>query len=179
MKYILFLLTLVLSSSAHAQTNTNKEATLKSALLEQLRSSHNQKDWFVSVNDALAGLTPEQASWKDTSGNHSIGQLANHLLFWDTDQLARFKGEEPPKYGGKNDETFNNFDSKNWPAIVKQLDAVLTELEKAVEAADDKKIREWAPALLGHVAAHNAYHVGQIIYVRRLQGSWNPENGVK
>ena len=27
--------------------------------------------------------------------------------------------------------------------------------------------------------AHYAYHTGQILYVRKLQGSWNPDNGVK
>jgi len=177
MKYFLILLALSLPFSSHAQTKT--EPNLKSIVLAQLRNTHNQKDWFVTINDAIAGLTPEQVTWKDSGGNHSIGELANHLLFWDTDQLARFKGEEPPKYGGKNDETFTNFDAKNWAATVKQIDTVLTELEKAVEAADDKKIQAWAPALLAHVAEHNAYHTGQIICVRKLQGSWNPENGVK
>lgn len=33
--------------------------------------------------------------------------------------------------------------------------------------------------LIAHVCAHNAYHVGQIIYVRKLQGVWDPEKGVK
>jgi hypothetical protein len=54
----------------------------------------------------------------------------------------------------------------------------MTELEKVVEAADDKKLAEWA-STIAHIGAHNAYHIGQIIYVRKEQGSWNPENGVK
>ena len=29
------------------------------------------------------------------------------------------------------------------------------------------------------VADHNAYHLGQIIYVRKLQGAWDPGKGVK
>ena len=37
---------------------TQKVPTLKSILLEQLRTTHNQKDWFVPVNVALEGLTP-------------------------------------------------------------------------------------------------------------------------
>src|ERR1700756_1667610 len=103
--------------------------TLKSILLEQLRSTHTQAEWFVPANTAVEGLTAEQASWTDGKGNHSVGQLANHLIFWNTEQLAKFKGEPPPKYSGNNDETFNNFDSKNWPATVKQLDQVLTDWE--------------------------------------------------
>jgi uncharacterized damage-inducible protein DinB len=55
---------------------------------------------------------------------------------------------------------------------------VMTAWEKAVESADDAKIQKFA-SLIAHVGTHNAYHIGQIIYIRRLQGSWNPENGVK
>jgi hypothetical protein len=33
--------------------------------------------------------------------------------------------------------------------------------------------------LIAHAGAHNAYHIGQILYVRRLQGSWDPAKGVK
>jgi hypothetical protein len=29
------------------------------------------------------------------------------------------------------------------------------------------------------IEAHNAYHIGQIVYLRKLQGSWNPDKGVK
>jgi uncharacterized damage-inducible protein DinB len=180
MRRLTIFIVLVLSFSVCAQSQQQQKApaTLKSNLLDQLRSTHNQKDWFVPANVAVAGLTPEQASWKDNSGNHSIGQLANHLVFWNKQSLAKFKGEPPQKFSGNNDETFNSFDKKSWASTVQQLDEVMTEWEKAVEAADDKKIAEWAPTI-ARIGTHNAYHIGQIIYIRRLQGSWNPENGVK
>ena len=65
-----------------------KPPTLRSILLEQLRTTHDQKDWFVDANTAVAGLTAEQARWTDGKGNHSVGQLANHLVFWNTESLA-------------------------------------------------------------------------------------------
>ncbi len=136
------------------QKQDQKPATLRSILLEQLKTTHDNKDWFVPGNIAVEGLTPEQASWTDGKGNHSIGQLANHLVFWNSQVLAKFKGETPPKFNGDNDETFNSFDTKKWNETVKLL-------------------------AIAHVGMHNAYHIGQIIYIRRLQGSWNPEKGVK
>lgn len=178
MKHLLFLLLLAAPFHTFGQEKPKTSATLKSILLEQLRTTHNVEDWFVPINIALQGVTAEQAKWTPGAGSHSVGQLANHLLFWDTDALARFKGETPPKFSGNNDETFNNFDAKQWDDTVKKLDQVLTEWEKAVEAADDKKIEESA-SLIAHVGAHNAYHVGQILYVRKLQGSWDPSKGVK
>jgi uncharacterized damage-inducible protein DinB len=168
----------VLSVSMFTSAQDKKPGDLKSVLLEQLRTTHNQKDWFVDGNTAVEGLTPEQASWTDGKGNHSVGQLANHLIFWNRQSLTKFKGEQPEKFSGNNDETFNNFDSKKWNETVQQLDSVMMEWEKAVEAADQKKLEEWA-STIAHIGAHNAYHIGQIIYVRKEQGSWNPEKGVK
>jgi uncharacterized damage-inducible protein DinB len=173
--FVAFLVT-ALSLSAYGQTP--KPVTLRTILLEQLRTTHNEKDWFVPIDVAVEGITAEQASWKDGSGNHSVGQLTNHLLFWNRRELAKFKGEPEEKFSGNNDETFTNFDSKKWNDMAKQLDQVMTELEKLVETVDDKKLQAWASEI-AHIGTHNAYHVGQIIFVRKLQGSWNPEKGVK
>ena len=155
-----------------------KPATLREVLLAELKSTHNSEEWFVPANIAVKGLTAEQASWKDDKGNHSVGQLAYHLVFWNRQSLAKLKGEKPEKFSGNNDETFNNFDSKTWNETVQQLDQVLTDLEKWVETADEAKLKEAAQTIT-HISTHNAYHIGQIIYVRKEQGSWDPKNGVK
>jgi uncharacterized damage-inducible protein DinB len=177
MKPALTFLVVFLSLVAHAE-DKKPVPTLKSILLEQLRTTHREKDWFVPANIAVAGLTAEQASWTDGKGNHSVGQLANHLIFWNRQELAKFKGETPEKFNGNNDETFNNFDAKRWNDTVRQLDEVLTEWEKAVEAADDNKIQASA-STIAHIGAHNAYHIGQMIYVRKQQAAWDPDKGVK
>lgn len=177
MKRIALLLCLSLLLLAHGQ-NQKPPTTLKGVLLEGLRTAHNKEDWFVPASVAVQGLTAEQARWSPGGGQHSVGQLVYHLVFWNTRELADFQGEQSPKFSGNNDETFNNFDDKQWNALVKQLDDVLTEWEKAVEAADDKKI-EASASLIAHTATHNAYHIGQIVYVRKLQGSWDASKGVK
>src|SRR6202161_3019081 len=85
----------IFCASALSQEKEKKPVTLRSILLEQLQTNHNKQDWFVPASLAVAGLTAEQASWKDGSGNHSIGQLAYHLVFWNKESLARLKGETP------------------------------------------------------------------------------------
>ncbi len=176
MKKLLLLLTglnlaLVINHEASAQS-------LKSVLVEQLKTTHNKKDWFVPINIALEGLTPEQAMWKDGSGNHSVGQLAYHLMFWNERQLATFKGEKNKDFSGNNEETFNSFDKNSWTQTVAKLDKIMTDLEKIVEGADEAKLKEWAPTI-ANISTHNAYHTGQIIFVRKLHGAWDPEKGVK
>jgi uncharacterized damage-inducible protein DinB len=132
----------------------------------------------VPINVAVEGLTPEQAKWRDPQGNHSIGMLVNHLAFWDGRTLQKFKGEKPSAFSGNNDETFNNFDSKAWAATVNNLNRIMKELEKAVQDADDAKLKASASEI-AHIGTHNAYHLGQIVYIRKLQGSWDPAKGVK
>lgn len=179
MKKLVALILLCLPFTAFAQDKKDQPpATLRGVLLEQLKTTHNNKDWFVPANVAVEGLTAEQATWTDGKGNHSIGQLAYHLVFWNSQVLAKFKGETPAKFSGNNDETFNNFDTKKWNETVQQLDKVMADLEKFVETADEKIIEKNA-STIAHIGTHNAYHIGQIIYIRRQQGSWNPENGVK
>jgi len=178
MKTTLILFTPLLPFTLQAQEKKQPPTTLKGVLLEQLRTTHNVKDWYVPVLVAVDGVTPEQANWTDGKGNHSFGQLTYHLLYWDRYALAQFKGEKPEKFSGNNDETFNNFDAKQWADTVHQLDQVLTEWEKAVEGADDAKLAKNA-SLIAHVGAHNAYHIGEMVMVRKEQGSWDASKGVK
>lgn len=168
------ILTLILPAVPQPQA----PPTLKSVLLQQLRSTHNKSEWFVCVKVAVEGLTPEQAKWTDGKGNHSVGQLTNHLLFWNRQQLASLKTPSAPKYTGSNDETFNGFDAKTWNATVTQLDTVLTELEQIVEKADEARLQAIAAAI-AHISTHNAYHIGQIVIMRKAQGAWDPTKGVK
>lgn len=177
MKLLAVLLLAALPVTAMAQ-NKKPPTTLRGVLLEQLRTTHNEEDWFVPASIAVDGLTAEQAKWTPGKDMHSVGQLAYHLWFWNTTELAHFKGEKPPAFDGNNDETFNDFNAAQWDDLQKKLNQVLTDWEKAVEAADDQKLAANA-SLIAHVGAHNAYHVGQMIYVRKMQGVWDPSKGVK
>ncbi len=173
-----FALLLLFATPVFAAAPAAPPATLRSVLLAQLRSTHSQSEWFVCANVAVANLTPQQASWTDGKGNHSVGQLANHLVFWNSRTLAKLRGEPEPKWSGNNDETFNEFDAARWAETTGRLDKVMTEYETLVAQAPDAKLAEWAPTL-ANVAAHNAYHIGQIVFVRKEQGAWDAAKGVK
>jgi hypothetical protein len=75
-----FVLVLTVCNAILLQGQTQKPQTLKGTLLESLRTTHNQKDWFVPVSIAVEGVTPEQAKWQDKSGNHSIGQVSRSFV---------------------------------------------------------------------------------------------------
>jgi hypothetical protein len=150
-------------------------ATLKTVLLQELRETHNDKNWFVSEKEAVAGLTGEQAAWSDGK-NHSVGQLVQHMNYWNSANLARLKQQPTPKTPD-NDATFA-FDPTQWDAVQKEFDRVMTELEQFVQSADDATLAKIAPTV-ARIAQHNAYHIGEMVTSRKKQGTWNPETGVK
>ena len=176
MKVACLSLCVFMFSFLHAQTDSTP--TLKSILLEQLKTTHNVKDWFVPPSLAVEGLAAEQANWKDSSGNHSIAQLTTHLIFWNKQMLDKFQGNKPDTFGGNNKETFAPVTTETWVATVKQLDQVLSEWERVVAAADDTKLMSWYSSI-AHIGTHNAYHTGQIIYIRKMKGWWDDNKGVK
>jgi uncharacterized damage-inducible protein DinB len=177
MKKLALMLLLTLPAASVAQ-NKKPPTDLRGVLMEQLHSTHDVEDWFVPASVAVAGLTADQAKWTPGKDQHSVGQLAYHIWFWDTQALARFKGEKATPPPSNNDETFNDYSPAQWDDLVKKLNQVLTDWDNAVASADDKTLAAKA-SLVAHVAAHNAYHIGQILYVRKLQGAWDPSKGVK
>jgi len=170
-----------------AQTPTPSAApvTLRALLTSELHSTHDTAEWFTPIKAAVAGLTAEQAKWVpqnasgklDPNANHSVGMLVHHLAFWNENALARLRGEKPAS-PSDNHETFNEFDAAHWDDIVQRLDRVMKDLEAEVEKMSEENLAK-AASTISHISTHNAYHTGQILYVRKLQGSWNPENGVK
>jgi uncharacterized damage-inducible protein DinB len=180
MNACLLSLLLLAPVSIHAQTKPPAPPpTLKSILLSQLKSTHDAQDWFVPASKSVEGMTVDQANWKDGNANHSVGQLVAHLVFWNRQQLAAWRGEKPSAFSGNNDETFGGkLDAAAWEKAVKDLDAVLADMEKWIESADEARLVKQYDNI-AHVSAHNAYHTGQILYIRKQQGSWDPEKGVR
>jgi uncharacterized damage-inducible protein DinB len=176
MKNILLFLFLGAALPATCQEKT--PPTLRSILLEQFQTTWNKEDWFVPVMTSLEGLSAKQAMWKPSDSSHSIGQLAYHLLFWNKQSLDKFNGKPPAAFSGDNNETFTKFTEASWAATIKELDQVMKDWETIIKTADDAKLQSWY-SIIAHISAHNAYHTGQILYIRKLAGNWDPAKGVK
>ena len=50
--------------------------------------------------------------------------------------------------------------------------------EIAVKNADEIKLKKWY-SNIAHIGTHNAYHTGQILYIRKMKGWWDDNNGIK
>ncbi|MBN6886376.1 putative damage-inducible protein DinB [Cytobacillus horneckiae] len=147
----------------------------KEILLAQLDACHNTNTWFVSLLNSIDGLTEEQAMWKQSESTNSIFEIINHLIYYNSRYLNRFKGIPNIESGVQN--TFTNTDL-NWADAVKRIDNIMSEWKHAVKKSDNHTLNRWALDL-AHLTTHTAYHTGQILQLRKLQDSWNPRDGVK
>ena len=154
--------------NCHAQ---NENPSIRNLLLEQLKHTHNKEEWFAPINMALDGVTAEQSNWRDNSENHSIGQLVSHLIFWNERVLNSFEGNTLPDFNDDNNTTFKQFEGEQWPLAIRKLDSIQTEWEQKVIAATEEHLNEWS-SNIANVCSHNAYHTGQIIYIRKRNGWW-------
>ncbi len=158
--------------------NQNSSKDTKNLLIEQLKNSHINKDWYVPLNYAVKNLTIEQVHWQDSTQNHSICQLVSHLIFWNERILIAFHGKTPPEFDNVNDETFLEYCSDDWPGMISKLDSIQIAWEDAVENASDAQLIEWGSSI-ANIASHNAYHTGQIVYIRKKNNWWDNSLGVQ
>jgi hypothetical protein len=173
MKHILTIIILGFLILGCSKKKTNNEPNIKSLLVQQLENAHTNQQWYVPTKKAVDGLTLKQSNWKDSTDNHSIGELVSHLIFWSELNLKAFKGEKVTDINdeNKNKETFKINNGKDWQNAVNKLDSIQTEWERVTKNATDKQIADWNVEI-ANMSAHTAYHTGQIIYIRKMNGWW-------
>jgi uncharacterized damage-inducible protein DinB len=161
---------------------------IKEILLQQYDRCYNENGWFVAARNAIEGLNVEQAAWKPVDDVNCIWETLSHITYYNYAYLQRFKGLQYEYDVSNNDQTFSTgeYDETHWRADVNQFDSVMNEWRDLIAASDETKFSQrvsdenpasWAE-LIANVNAHNAYHAGQILLLRKMQGSWDREKGV-
>ena len=159
------------------------DTSLREHLVELLRGGHGHLDF----EKAIAGLPPKLRGQKPPGLPHTPWRLVEHMRIaqWD---ILRYSvdpnhvspefpdgywpsGDAPPSAAAWN-ESVAAFRS-DLRALMDLVSNPATDLFKPIGNSQTQKpphtiLRE---ALL--VADHNAYHLGQLVTVRRLLGAWH------
>jgi uncharacterized damage-inducible protein DinB len=161
----------------------------KEILIEQFKAGYAENGWFVALKNALAGVTAEQAVWRAAGFDHSVWDAVYHLTFWNERWLKRYRNESIGQGPSSIADTFQapeNPGEADWQAMLAKFYGVMDGLKDALDNVSEEKLNELVSEKYGepwsvpfaHINIHNAYHTGQIVVIRKLQGSWNPEQGV-
>jgi DinB family protein len=157
----------------------DKDRILRDHLLELLRCGSAHLDF----DKAIEGLPPHLRGVRPQGSPHSVWELLEHLRIaqWDILEFSRNPDHtSPPWPEGYWPESPAPPDDAAWErseeAFRRELQEMMdlvsnpgTDLYARIPWGDGQTLlRE---ALL--VADHNAYHLGQIVLVRRLLGAWD------
>ncbi|KTD88470.1 DinB family protein [Paenibacillus etheri] len=138
------------------------------------------EDWAPPLSDALEGVDSKQALWKPEGGAaNSIWETVNHLTYYKVRLLRKLKGLPKQPDAESNDDTFTvtTEGEEAWAKAVADLKDVHAALREIIEALEEGAY-DWGGS--GHAPGeevmslilHDSYHTGQIIMLRKLQGSW-------
>lgn len=151
----------------------------KEVLSNQLLANANDPSWYLPFSESVANLSEEEAFWKPKSDSHSIAEIVQHLLYWNETWQTRYKKshvDAVPSIGNNNESFFIKENEKFFDMKERLLEVLLNWQELLSEFVVESEVNgfpvtaQWWE-ILGNVTTHNAYHIGQIVYIRKLQGS--------
>jgi uncharacterized damage-inducible protein DinB len=129
---------------------------------------------YPAVLEALEGVSTAQALWKPAPGRNSIWQIVDHLTAskeWQIDMLEKGQAVPPPWTQPAGGEA-------EWAAALARLKDAHRRMKAALERLSDGDLLKIPPAeknqtqlelILSLVSGHEAYHGGQIDYLKGLQ----------
>jgi uncharacterized damage-inducible protein DinB len=139
----------------------------------------------------IEDVSAELASRPAAGSPHSIAQLVFHMNYWMDYELRRIRGQRPP-YPEHNAESFpipTVIDEQQWGDLKKTFASMLSEFTALTKSSPEelqRQIESGHPGdanqstlegVIWQMVAHNSYHTGQIVLIRRAHGAWPPESG--
>ena len=150
-------------------------------LLWNLQPAPGQKSWHggASPVGALRGVSAQQARWRPAPRRKSVWELALHIAYWKyTVRRHLVAGAHPrfPRSPANFPRLPEPADEAAWTRDVALLRSEHDRLVEAVRAFGGRRLQAIPPGgkrwtygeLLLGIAAHDAYHTGQIQLLKRL-----------
>ncbi|HKM67533.1 MAG TPA: DinB family protein [Candidatus Acidoferrum sp.] len=156
----------------------NEQKSLQAHLLELLEGGHAHVDFETALKNwppALQGKKPRGAA-------HSPWEVLAHMRLaqWDILEFTRNPKHVSPEFpAGYWPKTQAPPDKSAWK---KSMDAFRSDLQAMIGIVNNESTDFFAPFAHGDgqtvlrealiVADHNAYHLGELLLLRRLLGAW-------
>jgi len=157
----------------------DNEAALRQQLLDLLKGGNAH----ATIKDALEDFPAEIRGQRPKGAPHSPWELIEHMRIaqWDILEFSRNPKHESPEFPeGYWPPAPEPPDPKAWD---RSVNSFCQDLESMCALVTDERTDLFArlphgdgQTILREVlltADHNAYHLGQLVLVRRMLGAWN------
>ena len=145
----------------------------RTILLAAVGDAYSGKAWHgPSLRGSLRGLIANQAFWRPTEGRHNVWELVLHCAYWKYVVRRRLLGDRATKFPRKGSNFLPTPDpptDEAWSDDLELLGATHRALVEAIESLPKTKLLASARTIYG-MAAHDAYHTGQIQLLKRMYG---------
>jgi hypothetical protein len=152
------------------------------SLREEVDRLLSGKGAHADFEAAVSGLAPKLRGLRPEGAAHSAWQILEHIRIaqWDMLEFSRDSKHESPKWPeGYWPKSAEPPSATAWDSSVKACRHDLDEMRKLVA---DPESNLFTPLAHGEgqtllrealqMADHNAYHLGELIQLRRLLGAW-------
>lgn len=155
------------------------DITVKKTVLATMHYAFDKTVWHPALEQALKDVSAEQASWRPAEGRNTIWEIVRHVTLWKSGLLKGWEALAAQ-------DVFKDYSAQDWQPVpqeaiweedVAELIAVsrafIAQIEQDAEEVllstpeGSKTPRIWNVI---NNATHDAYHAGQIMYLRKLQG---------
>jgi len=159
---------------------TSKQDCSPEVLVEMLDAAYRADGWHgPTLRSAIARVKLKQALWRPAPNKYNIAEIVLHCAYWKYVGVRRLTGAKRGGFALKGSNWFAFGDDKSeaeWRDVRKLLDemhAQLTETVGKMGPSALKKVPQGSKVtnlkMIYGLAAHDAYHAGQIRLLRGLE----------
>lgn len=150
------------------------EQTLRQTILTAFEYAYMHEDWVNPLDDALVGVTAEQAAWRPPgSEDMGIWDIVLHVAVWNENIVERIEtGQNTHPTEGAWPARAAVLDDAAWEAAKQRLRDSLDSVHRLIETVPFEKIDQSPYGLPDLMCRFNhvAYHLGQITKIRECRG---------
>ncbi len=148
-------------------------------LLAGIDDAYNKTGWHgPTLRGAIRRVGAREAGWRPSATSHCIAEIVLHCAYWKYAGYRRLTGGKRGGFALKGSNWFpvpDKLDDDEWNETVRLIDVIHNQMRAAIALLAPKRLVEIPKGdkvtnlkmILG-LAAHDAYHAGQIRMIRGL-----------
>jgi uncharacterized damage-inducible protein DinB len=148
------------------------------SIIRNLQNVNSGQPWFGRpVYEMLEEIDPSIVYKKPNGNSHSLIELLYHMITWAEFTLKRVEDDKEQDLSAFEKSDWRDIDpaKHTWEYGLAEFKSIHKKLITLLDKKDDELLKENVDYrkynfrfLLNGLIQHNIYHIGQIVYVKKL-----------
>lgn len=146
-------------------------------LKQEFSQLYDGNPWIdVTIKESLSGISSEKASKRIAGGRNTIWEILNHMIEWRRMLLKRMNGNITSVPEDNFIREVPDPSEGSWKRTLKEFDKIQQEWLSFLDSLEDEDLEKTYPGngeryyfLIQGIIQHDAYHLGQIVLLSKLE----------